>query len=85
MLVHRWPSSDSAHTREADNEAGLRVAGAGQVVDDGEVALVVLPLHRLLLLQRHAPPHSALLGRLVHGLATKIQDDIILIQELITP
>ena len=71
--------------READDEAGLRVADAGQVVNDGEVALVVQPLHRLLPLQRHARPHGARLGRLVHGLATKIQDDIILIQELITP
>ena len=69
--------------RKADDEAGLRVAGAGQVVDDGEVALVVLSLHRLLPLQRHTPPHGALLGRLVHGLATKIQDDRILIQELL--
>lgn len=63
VLVHE-------NKREADDEAGLRVTGAGQVIDDGELALIVQPLHRFLPFQRHAHPHVALLGRLVHGLAT---------------
>lgn len=54
----------------ASSLAGLWVTDAGQVADDGEVALVVQPLHHLLLLQRHAPPYGALFGRLVHSLAS---------------
>jgi hypothetical protein len=43
--------------RDTDDEAG-----ANEVVDDGEVALVLHPFHVVRPLQRHMPPDITFLG-----------------------